>query len=96
MSRDATDLQGVGVERAVETGATHVDLSGDLRTAQNHVFEAGLVLPVGRHEQRALDPQGVGVELPSKLAPVMSICPAISIRRRRSLEAIPMGGIVTS
>jgi hypothetical protein len=55
-------VQGVGVELAVETGAAHVDLSRDLRAAQIHVLEAGLVLVVGRHEQRATGVQALGIQ----------------------------------
>jgi len=56
-------MQEVGRQLAVETGAVHGNYSLNLRGAQNHVLEAGLVLGVGVHEQRAADLQGVGVEL---------------------------------
>ena len=62
MSRIAADLQVVGVQRAVETGAAHVDLSRDLRAAQNHILEAGLVRAFGSHEQDFADLQSIGVQ----------------------------------
>ncbi|MGH6822910.1 MAG: hypothetical protein ACRECP_02670 [Methylocella sp.] len=49
-------LQGAGVQLALKAGASHGDLSRDLRAARNHVLEAG-----GSHEQHATDLQGFDV-----------------------------------
>ena len=46
----------------LEAGTRHLDVSRDLRAAQIHVLEAGLVLSFGPHEEIAADLQGVGVE----------------------------------
>src|SRR5205807_546992 len=51
----STNLQGVGVQLALEAGAGQGDLSRDLRADQKYVPESGLVLAAGCRKQIAAD-----------------------------------------
>jgi len=85
-------LRYVGVERAVETFAPHVDRFPDLCVTQIH--GPGLVPVVGKHEQRYanMQPFCAAILAPLKSAPFLTTMPTSRI----ALGTESSGGQITS